>query len=269
MISEVRTMEKYFGFYLPFQILKSEDTQEAAPVMRIGGYASTSDEDRQKDIILQKGLDIQDFLDYGYFNYDHDNSKILGYPDKNKTRIDSKGFYVEGTLLDVPLAKSLYETAMQLQKSNAPRRLGFSVEGKTLARDKLGRIVKAKIYNVAITANPVNPRATWDALVKSFSDELLEKSAEAGYSTNVGTVDSGACLKTEDLESAFKTLAKALGGNEDASAALNHLKGYLQLKKSVDTNELTLYYQLSKGLSRQQSEELVSKLVQITQKEVQ
>lgn len=257
-----------FGFYIPMEIMKSEES-ESTPVMRIGGYASTADEDRQKDIILQKGLDIQDFLNYGYFNFDHDNSKILGYPDKDKTKINSKGFYVEGTLLDIPIAKSLYEVAMQLQKSNAPRRLGFSVEGKTLAKDRLGRIVKAKVFNVAITANPVNPHATWDALVKSFSDELLEKSAEAGYSTNVGTVDSGACLKTEDLESAFTTLAKALGGNEPACAALNHLKDYLQLKKSVDVDELTLYYQLSKGLSRQQSEQLVDKLVQITQKEVQ
>lgn len=262
-------MEAHFGFYLPLEILKSEDTQEPTPVMRIGGYASTSDEDRQKDIIIQKGLDISDFVDYGYFNYDHDNTKILGYPDKEHTKIDSKGFYVEGTLLDNPLAKSLYETAVQLQKSHAPRRLGFSVEGKTLARDKQGRIVKAKVYNVAITANPVNPRATWDALVKSFSDELIEKSVEAGYSTNVGTVDSGACLKPEDLESAFRVLAKALGEYEDASAALNHLKGYLQLKKSVNADELTLYYQLSKGLTRQQSEELVGRLIQITQKEVQ
>lgn len=257
-----------FGFYVPLEIVKSENAGETTPVMRIGGYASTADEDRQKDTILQKGLDIQDFLDYGYFNFDHDNSKILGYPDKNRTKIDSKGFYVEGTLLDIPIAKSLYEVAMQLQKSNAPRRLGFSVEGKTLARDKMGRITKAKVYNVAITANPVNPHATWDALVKSFSDELLDKSVEAGYSTNVGAVDSGACLKTEDLESAFVTLAKALGGNESACAALNHLKDYIQLKKSVDVEELTLYYQLSKGLSRQQSEELVNKLVQITQKEV-
>lgn len=258
-----------FDFYVPFEIRKSEATQEQVPEMRIGGYASTSDKDRQKDIVIQKGLDISDFVNYGYFNYDHDNTKILGYPDKNRTKIDSRGFYVEGLLLNTPLAKSLYETALLLQKSHAPRRLGFSVEGKTLARDSQGRIIKAKIYNVAITSNPVNPLATWDALVKSFSDELLDKSVEAGYSTIVGAVDSGACLKNEDLESAFRTLAKALGGSEDASAALNHLKDYLQLKKAVDTNELTLYYQLSKGLTRQQSEELVGKLVQITQKEVQ
>lgn len=265
----MRLLDNLLGFYVPLEIVKSEESQETESVMRIGGYASNSEKDRQNDIILQKGLDISDFVNYGYFNFDHDNSKILGYPDKNATKIDSHGFYVEGTLLPVPLAKSLYETALMLQKSNAPRRLGFSVEGKTLEKDKYGKIVKAKIYNVAITANPVNPHATWDVLAKSFSDELLEKSVEAGYSTNVGTMDSGACLKTEDLESAFRTLAKALGGNEDASAALNHLKDYLQVKKSVNADELTLYYQLSKGLTREASEELVGKLVQITQKEVQ
>ena len=262
-------LESRFNFYVPMEIIKSQNTQEESiPEMRIGGYASTSDEDRQRDIVIQKGLDISDFIKYGYFNFDHDNSRILGYPDKERTKIDSKGFYVEGVLLNKPLAVDLYDTAVQLQKSHAPRRLGFSVEGKVVARDSLERIIKAKVYNVAITANPVNPNATWDALVKSFSDEIMEKSVEAGYSTNVGTVDSGACLKPEDLESAFSVLAKALGGNESACSALNHLKDYLQLKKSIPADELVLYYQLSKGLTRQKSEELVGNLINITQKEV-
>lgn len=248
-----------FNFFMPFDINKSERTDEE-PEMRIAGYASTSDSDRQGDSILQKGLDISDFVNFGYFNLDHDNSKILGYPDKQNTRIDNHGFYVEGILLNTPLAKGIWETAVALKKSNAPRRLGFSVEGKTLARDSLGKIIKAKIYNVAITNCPVNTNATFEALCKSFSNELLDKSMEAGYSTNIGDVNSGACLKNEDLESAFRVLAKALGGNEDASSALSRVKEFLN--KSMDSDELVLYFQLSKGLSRQQSLDLVKKLNQ-------
>jgi len=249
-----------FTFFVPMDISKSESSSGE---MRIRGFASTSDKDRQDDQIIQKGLDITDFVNFGWFNYDHDNTKILGYPDKLKTEIRPQGFYVEGLLLPaVPLAKSLWDIAVDLVKSNAPRRLGFSVEGKTLARDKDGRIIKAKVYNVAITPNPVNPNATWDALVKSFStDENFDKSMEAGYTSPIGEINTGACLKPESLESAFKVLAKALGGDEEASKSLNGLKDKLGLSKSLDADELVLYFQLTKGLSRVDSLDLINKLV--------
>lgn len=253
---EVSVMNDLFRFSLPLDLIKSEKEDGE---MRIQGYASTEDEDRQGDSILQKGLDISDFVNSGWFNYDHDNQIILGYPDKEKTRIDRKGFWVEGTLLkSVKLAHDIFDISRELIKSNAPRRFGFSVEGKTLERDDWGKIVKAKVYNVAITPNPVNTKTSMDVLLKSFSTELLDKSMEAGYSTNVGDVTSGACLKKEDLESAFRVLAKALGGNEDASSALSTVKSFLN--KSMDSNELALYFQLSKGLSRQEAVNLVKVL---------
>ena len=248
-----------FNFFMPVDIVKSKaEDSNSNEEMRIAGYASTADKDRQGETLMQKGLDFSDFVDYGYFNWDHDNTKILGYPDKAKTKMDSHGLYVEGILLNTPLAKSIWETAVALKKSNAPRKLGFSVEGKTLQRDSEGKILKAKIYNVAITNVPVNVNATFDALCKSFSSELLDKSMEAGYSFNMGEANNGSCLKREDLESAFRTLAKALGGNESASEALSRVKEFLN--KSMDTNELALYFQLSKGLTREQSLDLISKL---------
>ena len=253
-----------FNFFMPFDIVKSEgvtgeETDDGE--WRIAGYASTSKADRQNDIIIQKGLDISDFVNYGFLNFDHNDDQIVGYPDKNKTKLTDKGFWVEGTLLkSVDLAKKIWETAVALKKSNADRKLGFSVQGKTLARDEFGRIIKAKVYHVAVTPSPVNTSCTFEALCKSFSTELLDKSMEAGYSTNVGDINSGACLKTEDLESAFRVLAKALGGNEDASSALSRVKSFLN--KSMDTDELVLYFQLSKGLSRVESLDLVKKLNQ-------
>lgn len=253
-------LQDNFRLCIPMELKKSEQTDDGEE-MRIMGYASTCDKDRQGDSILQKGLDISDFVNHGWFNHDHDNKIILGYPDKEKTRIDRHGFWVEGTLLkSVPLAKSIFDISRELIKSNAPRRYGFSVEGKTLQRDTLGKIIKAKVYNVAITPNPVNTFTSMDVLMKSFSDELLDKSMEAGYSSNVGGVNSGACLKNEDLESAFRVLAKAFGGNEDASSALSRVKAFLN--KSMNSDELALYFQLSKGLSRERSLELVKQLNQ-------
>lgn len=250
-----------FSFYMPFDIMKAEGGNEPDDEWRIAGFASTSKPDRQDDIIIQKGLDISDFVNFGFLNYDHNSSEIVGYPDKEKTRLTDKGFWVEGVLLkNVPLARKIWETAVALKKSNADRKLGFSVEGKTLAKDREGRIIKAKIYHVAVTASPVNTSCTFDALCKSFSNDLLDKSMEAGYCINIGETNTGASLKSEDLESAFRVLAKALGGNEDASSALDTVRQFLN--KSMNSDELALYFQLSKGLSREQSLDLVTKLNQ-------
>lgn len=257
-----------FSFYVPLDIVKSENSEGKEPEMRIAGYASTSNRDRQDDEIIQKGLDIDDFLNYGWFNFDHDNSKILGYPDRNRTRVDSNGFWVEGTLLQVPLAKSLWETAVALKKSNAPRKLGFSIEGKTLKRDALGRIVKAKVYNVALTANPVNPTATWDALVKSFTTDKqeLEKAMESGYGFNLGESSNGSVLKPESLDSAFKVLALAIGNDEEARKNMLELKQRLNKRQNITKSELTLYFQLTKGLSQNDALSLVNTILQ-TEKE--
>lgn len=246
-----------FNFSVPLDIVKSENPEVTD--MRIAGYASTSVEDRQGDEIIQKGLDISDFVNFGWFNFDHDNSKILGYPDKSCCKIDSKGFYVEGTMLsDVPLAKSLWETAVALKKSNAPRNLGFSVEGKVLKRNELGKIVKAKVYNVAITANPVNPSCTFEALVKSFTNDAdeVEKSLEAGYGDSSGSV-----LIPESLEHAFKTLSYIIGNDEDAKKHMQALRQRLEKKNELSKSELTLYFQLTKGLSFADSASLVNKLI--------
>lgn len=64
-----------FNFCLPLDIVKSGDSMEE---WRIGGYASTSNEDRQGDEIIQKGLDISDFVNHGWLNYDHNSEIILG-----------------------------------------------------------------------------------------------------------------------------------------------------------------------------------------------
>lgn len=253
-------MDNTFNFFVPLDIIKSQDNNESE--WRIAGYASCPDEDRQGDEIIQKGLDYSDFVNYGWFNYDHDNTKILGYPDKSKCKIDSRGFYVEGTLLkDVELAKSIWETALALKKSNAPRKLGFSVEGKTLKRNPLGQIVKAKIYNVAITANPVNPKCNWEALCKSFATDVddseeLEKTLEAGYGDG-----SGSALVPESLESAFKALSYAIGDDEEAKHHMTALKQKLNKRTEITKSELILYFQLTKGLSFADSASLVNKIM--------
>lgn len=246
-------MENDFTFCLPLDVVKSESS--VVDEWRIGGYASTPSEDRQGDEILQRGLDISDFVNHGWFNYDHQSDIILGYPDKAKCEVNKKGFYVEGTLLKgISQAKSMWETALALKKSNSDRKLGFSVEGKILKRNDSGQIVKAKVYNVAITPNPVNTDCTWDALVKSFTKnpEEVTKALEAGHGDS-----NGSPIIPESLESAFKTLSYAIGDDDESREHMMKLKARLVHKKDITKSEAILYLQLVKGLSFAQSQKLI------------
>jgi hypothetical protein len=248
-------MSNLFNFYVEADVdlKKSQDEGE----WYISGYASTPDEDRQGESLIQKGLDISDFLDHGYFNFDHDNSHILGYPTEN-THVDDKGLWVEGKLLKgVPIAERMWSLALALKKSNAPRKLGFSVEGKVLERDGQ-RITKAKIYNVAITPNPVNTNATWEAVVKSFKADsssglLLNKGLEAGYATSPESQSDGGAMRKESLESDIKRLAEKL----DDYNYWSQVKRSMANGQTVSKAEMVIYLQLSKGMSRSQALDII------------
>lgn len=252
---------------MPFDLVKSGRDDE----MRIGGYASTPDRDRQNESVMQKSLDISEFVESGFFNLDHDGSKILGYPDGDRCLINDHGLYVEGTLLNgVPEAESVYRTAVALKKSNTSRRLGFSVEGRVLERDHTGLITKAKVYNVAITAQPVNPKCTWEALCKSFAPAAAWSQTNETENTYAETEDMEKALETsgtgeplirESLETAFRNLADIIGQDEDAAMHLNALKEILRRKDHISKSELTLYFTLTRGLPLQKSRALVEKLV--------
>lgn len=216
-------------FFVPADFVKSD---QQTPEMRIRGFASTPDADRDNETVLQEGLDITDFVEHGFFNLDHDNNIILGYPDKENTHITKDGLYVEGTLLDTPRARDIWESAVALQKSNAPRRLGFSIEGRVLSRDKQGQILKAKVTNVAITATPVNPNATWNAIIKSMSNCISTQTANALIPESL----DGIKTFTNKLESEDESAIQVLQGLQD------------KLNKSSDVEDVKTYLMLFKGL---------------------
>jgi len=167
--------EDRFEVFVPdtFEILEkagNEDIEETRP---IGGFCSTEHLDRQEEVVVAKGLMFDDFINFGYFNDNHrqDTSAVLGYPRVVKL-IDSK-WWTEGNLIKgYTPADKVWELAKALKKSRAPRRLGFSIEGKVLARDEnTRRILRAAVRNVAITNCPVNTACTWDILAKAFGSE--------------------------------------------------------------------------------------------------
>lgn len=241
---------------MPFDLVKAGSDDE----MRIGGYASTSDRDRQNETVMHKCLDISEFVSSGFFNLDHDGSKILGYPDPARCKIDNYGLYVEGTLLKgVPEAESVWRTAVALKKSNAPRRLGFSIEGKVLSRNANGLITKAKVYNVAITAQPVNTNCTWDALCKSFAaGSQIDTDGDTGQTADAGlNTQNGQALIPESLETAFRNLADIIGQDDDVLAHLSAIREMLCKKSRISKGETALYFALTRGMPLQESMSIV------------
>jgi len=174
-------------------LLKSDDKQQ----WRIGGYASTEERDRQNEVVLGKGLDWSEFVNFGYFNDNHDQhtGAVVGVPE-NVAYQKGHGWYTEGYLLQgVERARQIYELAKSLE--DTPRRLGFSIEGKILER--LGdKIVRALIRNVAVTASPVNTSCVWSVLAKSWATDLEVKALSAGHARS--PEGGGRVLVPEDLE---------------------------------------------------------------------
>jgi hypothetical protein len=245
-------VDDLFRFSLDVDISKSDDSDRL-----IQGYASTEHSDRQGEELLQKGLDISDFVNYGYFNYDHDNTIILGYP-LPTCKIDDRGFFVQGKLLKgMPEADKIWNLALALKKSSAPRKLGFSVEGKVLKREG-NRIVKARIYNVAITPNPVNTNCTWEVLAKSFTGEDVIKALEAGYEVDPLKLEGGGVFREEELEDDIHNLSYVID-DEDKKKIL---KQKLSTKKSLTCGETMIYLQLIHGMSQAEARSFITTHIQ-------
>lgn len=172
------------------ELLKSDEGEDER---KLGGYCSTEHLDRQQEVVMQKGLDFNDFLKHGYFNDNHNQatSAVVGIPDTAEYH-PGKGWYTTGTLLKgFKRSDEIWDLAKSLEDTK--RRLGFSIEGKVIER-KDNHIVKAKIRNVAITNCPVNPNCTWDILAKSFDAKALA----AGHA--ITPTSGGGVIRTQDLE---------------------------------------------------------------------
>lgn len=198
---------------------------------RIGGIASIETKDRQKELLLQRGLDFTEFVNYGWFNDNHsrNTSDILGYPEDaqffnkgetlpNGTTAKAPGHWVEGYLLNTEKANQIWDLAKNLQ--GTPRRLGFSVEGKIQKRDALDKSVVAKaiVREVAITKSPVNTDAQMDILAKSLTmGEATPGQAIVGDKTGEG---AGQVYAEESLEKKKKKEKETNKSLSDSEAFL-------------------------------------------------
>ena len=205
--------EEKFTFWCPLQ--KSEevlDPTTGEPIMRLGGIASTSDEDSDGEFLDPKGFDIKPLMKSGLVNWHHQAkgqpAAIIGEP--SKAEIRPEGLYIETDLYpSSQIAHDVYNLAQTLEKDSKTRRLGYSIEGKVLKRKSNDRnspdykhIVKAVITGVAITHMPKNPK-TFANIIKGEIDDDYEEQEEKEVNKDLNT-ENGATLKKESVDSDLK-----------------------------------------------------------------
>ena len=190
--------EHKFNFWCPVEIQKSElDPITGKPKrMKLGGIASTADEDSDGEFLDPSGFDITPLVERGVVNWHHqaktDPSAIIGEP--VNVKIDKRGLYLEADLYpDSKVANDVYTLAQTLESNSKTRRLGFSIEGKVLEREsddkdnpKYNHVKKALITGVAITHMPKNPK-TFANIIKGETDDFDDEEGEMETDVDVDT----------------------------------------------------------------------------------
>lgn len=246
-----------FSVFIPFDEKSFEKSAKDEPESYIiRGFASTGTRDREGDIFPPESLDIDTFLKHGFINYEHKKGDAykIGIPTEN-TYIDPEhGLFVEAKLfMDNPYAKDMWSLAKSLAKIGSKRKVGFSIEGSFRGRDyKNPAIVKeVKVRNVAITTNPANPEATWEAFTKSFttgSDIVGE-----------GISDDGAsALRKQSISHAISELCYNIKDVTDDE--WHDIAKFMDEEGRYDDSTVVLFLQLSKGLSREDALSTLTRL---------
>ena len=158
-----------FAFWMPTALVRSR--QSAAPTSlkewRIGGIASTQATDLEKEVVHQKGIDL-DYMKSGWgtFNWNHKDgpNNLLGPIDYVEKSDD--GLWVEGYLWKhVTKSQEIYDILSSVPE-NEKSPLGFSIQGKILQRQN-GNILKSTVREVAVTHCPIN-QGTYTDILKAY-----------------------------------------------------------------------------------------------------
>lgn len=224
-----------FRFYAPFEIFEKADAPEGQR-RRIAGVVSTDCRDKQRERLLQEGLDFTPFLKEGFINDNHAKGiqGIIGEPDpssffrfKKGDRLPngdiakSNGHWSEAWLYEGdPRADEVWKKAMAMKKSGARRRLGFSIEGgaiKTRETPNGKDIVKGVVRHVAVTHCPVNPETSLETFAKSLEDFLVDD-GKRQVEEMLGAAAVDAAMSTID-----GTTDLDLGNRDVVTATLNRV----------------------------------------------
>jgi hypothetical protein len=171
----------YVEIWTPCELLKAGDSDgpEARPLGKIRGITSSEIRDLDGEIIVQKGLDWTDALEFGHLTHEHPlgSLNIVGYPERVEPTTVTKGdkefpaTLLEGSLyLDDKTGKELWEKGITMQKAGGRRALGLSIEGriKPGARKRGGFVDGIMVKSVAISSQPRNRTSWWKPVMRGL-----------------------------------------------------------------------------------------------------
>lgn len=207
-------MSQNFDFFVPIDSFEKAKDKDGNEVMKIKGIASTADRDSDGEVLDPAGFDLSYFKKQGYLNWHHMRTPdgIIGEP--VKAEIKNNQLHIEAILYpESKLARDAYNLASVLEKSSKTRRLGFSIEGKTIEVDPLDKkhITRAAITGCALTPMPKNPH-TIAEIVKAHNigqafvddsdlDIKKKKAKKKGLTT-----DSGRAVIPESVDGQKKDI---------------------------------------------------------------
>lgn len=201
--------------------LSKAKADKEGKVRVIEGIASTPHLDLQNEEVSQGGIDFNYFLQHGYFNWDHKPGADNKIGEPWEVKVTPKGLYVKGMLYKgKKVADAVWEHIKTLTTNpQSQRRVGFSLQGKTLLR-KGQKIVKCWIQDIAITTAPINHHTYLD-VVKSLSAHGFSKAMAAGYAT--ANQSGGSALRPESLDEDITDLDYAGGDKKIKKSQLQYL----------------------------------------------
>ncbi|WP_025684566.1 hypothetical protein [Paenibacillus maysiensis] len=147
----------------------------------VQGIISSDDTDAQADSISPDGMDTSYFLEKGWIKWEHGNNpdQFIGEPEAvhvgkfNHPTLNKSvnGVFIKGRLYaNREMSLKAVVAIEDLQKSHSTRRVGWSIEGGVVERDRVtGKVIKSVLRNVVLTMNPINTM-TYAELVKSFNN---------------------------------------------------------------------------------------------------
>ena len=197
-------IEEKFKIVIPAELHKAKNGD-----WKVRGLASTESFDLQGETLVQKGMDLSPIdKKKGVLNYDHGKGpeNTIGLLD-GYTKTE-KGLFIEGRLFkNHTKAKAVYEIMSSLSEDDIGR-MGMSVEGTILERDKKNpKIVKrCRINAVALTMNPVNTE-TYVDLMKSLNNSEVEFNADGTSLEEESSVE----VATFSASQVMEILQRALG----------------------------------------------------------
>ena len=219
-----------FNFWVPLN--KAQDTADGKARV-IEGIASTPSVDLQNERVVPSGIDFNYFLNHGYFNWDHKSGAENKIGEPWEVKITPKGLYVKGIIYKgKKVADQVWEHITALGKnSDAKRKVGFSLQGKTVRRNG-NTILKCWIQDIAVTTAPINYN-TYIDIVKAFDQytwetQEIEKTLSAGGSTLLTPEDMVGKIKDLDYDGSEKSNKSKKYTKKSLANLIQRQLGYTQ-----------------------------------------